>query len=99
MIKGDEHLRLTKKDYYKVKVIIYFGYNGVAYQGSQIQSMTDNTVEYVLEKALSESGFIKAHNAGDLKKIGWTRASRTDKGVHALCNAVACKLEVDKEYV
>lgn len=34
-----------------------------------------------------------------MSKIGWSRASRTDKGVHALSNSVACKLEVDKTYV
>lgn len=45
------------------------------------------------------AGFIKKSNQGDLSKIGWSRASRTDKGVHALSNSVACKLEVDKKYV
>ena len=31
-----------------------------------------------------------------MKKVDWNRASRTDKGVHALCNSVSLKIEVDK---
>jgi len=35
-------------------------------------------------------------NYGDIKKIRFSRASRTDKWVHALLNYFACKLHVDK---
>lgn len=36
---------------------------------------------------------------GDLSKIKWQRASRTDKGVHALCNCASCKLNITEEYL
>jgi len=42
------------------------------------------TVEEEIEKALFEIGSIHECNYGDLKKIGWTRATRTDKSVHAI---------------
>jgi tRNA pseudouridine38-40 synthase len=35
-------------------------------------------------------------NYGDLKKIGWSRATRTDKRVHALQNVFSCKVHMDK---
>ena len=34
-----------------------------------------------MEKALLAAGCIKASNFGDLSKLGWTRSSRTDRGV------------------
>lgn len=37
-----------------------------------------------MEKALFAIGGIADYNFGDLKKIGWNRATRTDKRVHAL---------------
>ena len=42
-------------------------------------------VEAVIEKALYQAGRISAPNYGDLKKVRWTRSSRTDKGVHSVC--------------
>jgi tRNA pseudouridine38-40 synthase len=42
------------------------------------------TIEEELEKALYSLGVIAEFNYGDLKKIGWNRATRTDKRVHAL---------------
>ena len=33
----------------------------------------------------------------ELHKDGWSRGARTDKGVHALCNAIAVKLQISKE--
>ena len=38
---------------------------------------------------------IDPRNFGDLKKIRFSRASRTDKKVHALINFFACKLHFD----
>lgn len=56
-------------------------------QGLQIQrDQPGGTVEDVLQKAIYASGAILSSNYGDLHKIGWTRSSRTDKGVHALAN-------------
>jgi len=42
------------------------------------------SVEEELEKALYRLGRISDYNYGDLKKIGWNRATRTDKRVHAI---------------
>ncbi|EGR32098.1 tRNA pseudouridine synthase a, putative [Ichthyophthirius multifiliis] len=35
----------------------------------------------------------------DLKKAGWSRGARTDKGVHALINGINVKLAVTKEFL
>ena len=39
---------------------------------------------------------IAEYNYGDLKKIGWSRATRTDKRVHALQNVFSCKAHIPK---
>jgi tRNA pseudouridine38-40 synthase len=41
-------------------------------------------------------GMIAEFNYGDLKKIGWNRATRTDKRVHALQNCFSCKIHISK---
>ena len=38
-------------------------------------------IEGEVEKALLAAGCIKASNFGELSKLGWTRSSRTDRGV------------------
>ena len=55
-------------------------------------------MEDTLAAALVKSGAIAASNAGDLKKIGWSRSSRTDKGVHALAGVVALKMETHPDH-
>lgn len=54
--------------------------------GLQLQRVEGeaSTVEGVLETALFRAGSILQSNLGALGKIGWTRSSRTDKGVHSL---------------
>jgi tRNA U38,U39,U40 pseudouridine synthase TruA len=42
------------------------------------------TVEEQVEKALFKMNLISKYNFGDLKKTAWSRATRTDKSVHAL---------------
>jgi tRNA pseudouridine38-40 synthase len=65
-------------------------------------------VEEELENTLFKLGFISACNygkkivnIGTLQKIGWTRASRTDKRVSAIMNVVSLKLhklpDIDEE--
>lgn len=39
-----------------------------------------------------ENGFILKTNSDVLKRIAWSRAARTDKKVHALCNGISVKL-------
>ena len=40
---------------------------------------------------------IADYNYGDLKKIAFNRATRTDKRVHALQNVFSCKIHMHKE--
>ncbi|KAL3133971.1 hypothetical protein ABBQ32_008415 [Trebouxia sp. C0010 RCD-2024] len=78
----------------KRKVAVFVAYVGSSFRGLQIQrDQPGGTVEDVLQQAIYATGAILPSNYGDLHKIGWTRSSRTDKGVHALANVVAMKLE------
>jgi hypothetical protein len=47
------------------------------------------TVEGTLEVALHKAGFISDSNFGDFNKVSFSRASRTDKGVHSLATVRA----------
>ena len=67
----------------KKKYAIILSYQGDAYYGLQINPNTI-TIDAELERALYQSGLISHVNYGSLSKIGWSRAARTDKGVHAL---------------
>lgn len=83
----------------KAKLTVVVGYNGFDFCGSQKQNGGDHegqrTVEGDVEKALYEAKMIDPRNYGDIKKIRWSRASRTDKKVHALLNYFAMKLHYD----
>lgn len=80
----------------KKKVALIFAYNGANFSGNQIQSDDSvRTVEPELEKALYDASLIADSNYRNLSKIKWTRASRTDKGVHALSTVVGVKLLFD----
>lgn len=54
------------------------------------------TIELDLLKALAISGATSADNAMDMVKIGFVRAARTDKGVHALGQMVSLKMILDE---
>ena len=58
---------------------MFCGYVGSKFRGLQIQRAQgeDATVEAVIEKALYLAGRIAQQNYGDLKKVRWTRSSRT----------------------
>lgn len=88
----------VKRSVFKIKVAIFFGYNGKKYHGLQ-KAPNFPTIEEAMEKALFDAEFITQSNYGDLKKIGWGRGSRTDKGVHASINVINCKLSVSDKYV
>ena len=77
----------------------FFGYNGEKFQGMQYQREHTNTIENILHAVLVEQGFILPSNAVELKKIKWSRAARTDKRVHALCNGISMKIEINPKYV
>ena len=49
-------------------------------------------VDGALVRALLDAELIEPSHAYDFEKLLWTRASRTDKGVHATCNVVTVKV-------
>ena len=75
----------------KRKYAVCFGYLGSRYQGLRINADTE-TIEKMLEKALLLAGGISEENFGNIHKISWSRTARTDKGVHALSQCCAMKL-------
>ena len=53
------------------------------------------SIEAELERAFYLGGAIAQTNFGYLQKIGWSRAARTDKGVHAAGQLMTAKLHID----
>ncbi|KAI3661955.1 hypothetical protein MP638_005996 [Amoeboaphelidium occidentale] len=56
-----------------------------------------HTIEGELLKALTAAGVISEDNSSDLKKVGFNRCARTDKGVHALSQLVSFKMLMKSE--
>ncbi|KPI86230.1 hypothetical protein ABL78_4703 [Leptomonas seymouri] len=89
----------------KQKVAIIFGYVGECYCGLQWNHLPEHpTIEEALMKALFETDMISEINFANAKVqqlLNFERASRTDKGVHALRNvvSVAVMLPYDPGYV
>lgn len=76
------------------------GYCGTGYNGMQIQNNPDvRTIEGEIFNAMVKAGAISQENSKDLKKNGFMRAARTDKGVHAAGNVISCKLIIEDEDV
>ncbi|RNF19008.1 tRNA pseudouridine38-40 synthase [Trypanosoma conorhini] len=77
----------------KRKVAIIFGYVGERYCGLQWNHLPDYpTIEEELLRALHRTDMISKENYEQEKvqqKLNWDRASRTDKGVHALRNVIS----------
>lgn len=83
----------------KKKVAVYMSYCGAGYHGMQINPPS-KTIEGDLFSALVKAGAISMNNSNDLKKSGFMRAARTDKGVHAAGNMISLKLIIeDKDIV
>jgi tRNA pseudouridine38-40 synthase len=80
----------------KRKYALCFSYVGTNYQGLQINPDA-KTIEQELERALFLAGSIIEANFGFMQKIQWTRAARTDRGVHALTQCCAMKLLSPKD--
>jgi len=82
----------------KRKMALVIGYIGTRYRGlvinHEVEAIADKkSVEAVLRDALVRASMVTALNAERLEqKIGWSRSSRTDAGVHALRLVVAGKL-------
>ncbi|KAG7389054.1 hypothetical protein PHYPSEUDO_011323 [Phytophthora pseudosyringae] len=72
---------------------LWVAFCGRDYSGMQMNEGV-KTIEAELERALFEAGGIAESNYGFLQKIGWSRAARTDKGVHAAGQLLTAKLHV-----
>ena len=84
------HMALVKRN-----LALVLGYQGTRYHGLQMATQPNiNTVESEVHKALHAAGAISDANNGDRKKVKWSSASRTDKGVHAAACLVTAKLLV-----
>ena len=85
----------------KRKLALLLGYRGANYYGLQKQSKESDlpTIELALQEALNRAGAVHEGNQGDLSKIGWSRAARTDKRVSAARQVVSAKLEVENDDV
>lgn len=79
----------------KRKVACLIGYDGTGYNGLQINPPYP-TIEAELYKAFVEAGGVSKDNAADLKKSGFKRCARTDKGVHAAGNVISLKMVIPK---
>ena len=78
----------------KQKFALLTGYAGCAFHGSQINP-THPTVEGALLRGLHASGLLDPRT-DTLAKAGWSRASRTDRGVHAVGNVFSLKLRLPR---
>lgn len=78
----------------KRKVAVMVGYCGTGYHGMQYNPPSE-TIEKELFDAFVKAGAISKANSTDLKKNGFQRAARTDKGVHAGGNVISLKLIIE----
>uniref|UniRef100_A0AAV1TFB5 Pseudouridine synthase I TruA alpha/beta domain-containing protein n=1 Tax=Peronospora matthiolae TaxID=2874970 RepID=A0AAV1TFB5_9STRA len=74
---------------------LWVAFCGKNYSGMQMNEGV-KTIEAEIERALFEAGGIAESNYGFLQKIGWSRAARTDKGVHAAGQLLTAKLHVEE---
>jgi tRNA pseudouridine38-40 synthase len=86
----------------KRAVALHVAYLGTPFRGSQLlrepdaRATAEATVEGALEAAMLRCGLIAPSNFGDLGRVGWSRASRTDRGVHSLGTVVGLRALVDE---
>lgn len=80
----------------KRKMALYVIYDGANYAGWQ-RNKGVRTVTDEVEEALHSVGLISATNVGELKKVSWMAAARTDKGVSAAGNVVSFRGELPKD--
>lgn len=94
LIKQDDGRFLEVPRVPKRRYAILVSYCGSGYHGLQINPPPAKTIEYDLAKAFFCAGGILDTNVHKLQRIGWSRAARTDKGVHAAMNVVTAKLMI-----
>ena len=78
----------------KRKVAVFIAYVGLGYAGMQ-RNPGQKTIESELERAFHEAGVISDSNFGDPAKVQWSRAARTDKGVSAVGQVVALRMQME----
>jgi tRNA pseudouridine38-40 synthase len=73
------------------------GYCGTDFQGLQFQPDVP-TVERDVQAALVSAGLVDPILTTDEGRLQlfWSRAARTDRGVHACANVIACRMDSDK---
>eukprot|EP00474_Spongospora_subterranea_P004633 CRZ05091.1 hypothetical protein [Spongospora subterranea] len=79
---------------HKQNLAMVVAYVGSNYRGIQKQPEQTGipTIERELEQCLYKIGCIRESNFGHLDKIGWSRSSRTDAGVHSTGTICSAKL-------
>ncbi|KAI0561132.1 tRNA pseudouridine synthase [Gracilaria domingensis] len=82
---------LRSRQHTKRKVALLLAYDGALYHGLQ-RNHGVLTISDVLETALYKASAISSCNVGDLNKVQWQVAARTDRGVSAAANVVSAKL-------
>lgn len=84
----------------KLWLTLFFGYNGTSFSGMQFQLEEHVfTVEDLLVEKLHAAGFLPTNHHAQLEKQErWSRAARTDKGVHAVINAVSALFTIPENY-
>eukprot|EP01134_Creolimax_fragrantissima_P007605 CFRG7605T1 len=82
----------------KRKIALLLSYCGTGYYGMQINEGVP-TIEEELRVAFSKAGVISEDNSGDLKKVGFQRTARTDRGVHAGGQVISFKAIVVPDLV
>eukprot|EP01059_Diplonema_ambulator_P023022 TRINITY_DN38410_c0_g1_i1.p1 TRINITY_DN38410_c0_g1~~TRINITY_DN38410_c0_g1_i1.p1 ORF type:complete len:403 (+),score=153.76 TRINITY_DN38410_c0_g1_i1:145-1353(+) len=89
--KADRVFDMSKHE--RKHIALKFSYIGTAYLGLAAQDHTDQTVEARLFSALKRTKLI-----GEDEKApeGYSRCGRTDKGVSALGQVIACMIRVGK---
>jgi tRNA pseudouridine(38-40) synthase len=88
---SDAYKRRTEGSAPKRKYAVCFGYLGTNYSGLQANPDAE-TIEKEVERALFLAGGLQDSNFGNLQKLQWTRAARTDRGVHA--NGQCCSMRL-----
>ena len=90
--------RSTKPSFRNYKCYaIGIAYCGEEYFGSQIQPGDLITVEGEVQRSLVSAGLIEASLLNEHKAdFFWSRAARTDRGVHACMNVISCRLDETK---
>ncbi|RKP40392.1 pseudouridine synthase, partial [Dimargaris cristalligena] len=87
--EGPSGKRLPKR-----RVALLMGFCGTGYHGMQVNPGA-KTIESELFGALVKAGAVSSDNADNIQKIGFGRAARTDKGVHAAGQVVSFKMIIE----